>query len=329
MDLTGLPTLATYTTAKRPDDGLVPSEPIRIENVLVEERVPPAGLDLYANYVGKQSISDLNEWNSQHKDFVVDEIEISATDVKDPWTFRYENSDNQLPLVDQRLILVRVESAAWPCDLNGATFEIVRDHIAAMASPDKAKKQTAHDFLIRFLAIWNAKRDKRPLFATLEIEVADILQDPNPAWAEALRDRLGLGHYSPVPGAPPVPIFLMCYPLQVVYDAHANHGAPAVPTMLDGSLNDFFFPSPVPGPNGDQNPCLGHALNLKAITAVNNYKMGIELLHKCIDYQPEHLFRAGEIALPFTMPVMRARQFHLPWLRLYRDRDDFGNGVLP
>jgi hypothetical protein len=328
MDLTALPTLATYTAAKRLAGSFEPSEQIRIENVLVEERVPTAGLKLYSNYVGNNPVPDLDEWNSQHKDFVIDEVEIAAHDHKEPWTFRPENISNHLPVVDRRLILVRVESAEWPCKLNGTPFEVVRTHIEAMSSPDKHKAEAANNFLVRFLATWNEKRDKRPLFATLELEIDDILQDPSPAWAEALRDRLGLGHYSPIAGAAPIPIFLMHYPLQVVYDAHADLGAPTIPTMLDGALNDFFFPSPVPGVNGDQNPCLGHALNLKAITDENDYQLGIELLHKCIDYRPEHFFRAGMIAAPFTMPVMRARQFHLPWLRLVRDRDDFGNGVL-
>ena len=47
-------------------------------------------------------------------------------------------------------------------------------------------------------------------------------------------------------------------------------------------------------------------------------------LHPRIDYRPEHFYRAGVIAEPVTMPLAWARGFHLPWVRLYAERDDFG-----
>jgi hypothetical protein len=48
------------------------------------------------------------------------------------------------------------------------------------------------------------------------------------------------------------------------------------------------------------------------------------LLHPKIDYKPEHFLKVGVISRPFTMPLQRARDFHLPWLQLESGRDDFG-----
>lgn len=235
---------------------------------------------------------------------------------------------DHLPLVDRRINLIRVEDARWPCSLNSTTFEEVSAHIAALSSTDRSQSDAAENFLTRFVATWNVERDKRPLFVTTELEIDDILQDTSPAWAERLRDRLGLGHLSPAAGAASIPVFVMRYPLEEIYAAHSAKGEPAIPTLLDGTLNDFFFPSPIPGPEADANPCLGHSLNLATVTSENDYKLGVELLHKRIDYLHEHFFRTGIIANPFTMPLERARSFHLPWLRLYRDREDFGLGVM-
>ncbi|QFY41206.1 hypothetical protein F6R98_00090 [Candidatus Methylospira mobilis] len=301
---------------------------MRLQNLLVEERVSTEGLTLYANYLDGGPISDLDDWGSRHADFAVEEIEIGFADALEPWTFRAGNAANRLPLVDRRINLIRVEDAGWPCRLNSTSFEEVSHHIEALSAAGRGKAEIADHFLTRFLTTWNAERDKRPSFVTTELEVEDILQDAAPGWAEKLRDRLGLGHYSPMAGAAPIPVFIMRYPLEEVYSTHDEQGQPSIPTLLDGRLNDFFFPSPLPGPNPDPNPCLGHTLNLTPVDDENDYKLGVELLHRRIDYRPEHFYRTGIIANPLGMPLERARRFHLPWLRLSRDREDFGKGVM-
>jgi len=65
-------------------------------------------------------------------------------------------------------------------------------------------------------------------------------------------------------------------------------------------------------------------VNLTPVDTESDYAMGCELLHPRIAYRPEHFYRAGIIAEPVTMPLARARGFHLPWVRLYAERDDFG-----
>lgn len=106
-------------------------------------------------------------------------------------------------------------------------------------------------------------------------------------------------------------------------DSLKDNGHPAVPTVLDGGLNPYFFPSPMPGPEAEP-PYYGHTLNLTAVAHENDYRIGVELLHPRIEYRPEHLYKVGVIARPFAMPLEQARRFHLPWLCLYTNRDDFG-----
>ena len=175
------------------------------------------------------------------------------------------------------------------------------------------------DFLNGVVKRWNSERDKRPMFATTELEVEDVINDDSSDWAEQLRDRLGLGHHSPM--GSPIEIVLMRYTVQDVLDSLAGEGYPAIPTVLDSGMSPYFFPSPIPKHN---NPYYGHTVNLTHVDNDNNYTIGVELLHPRIDYKPEHFFKMGVIARPFEMPLERARRFHLPWLRIRSERDDFG-----
>lgn len=149
MDLALLPTFSGYAYAKLSDVATEASERARIENLVVEERVPAIGLDLYASYLAGSPVSDLDDWNSRHKDFILAELEIGPGDSLEPWTFRPANAANHLPLVDRRINLVRVEDASWPCSLNSTTFEVVSAHIEALSSAERGKSDAAATFLAR------------------------------------------------------------------------------------------------------------------------------------------------------------------------------------
>ncbi|MFZ2854670.1 MAG: hypothetical protein WAZ34_11250 [Rhodocyclaceae bacterium] len=325
MQIAALPTIEDFAFRAQDDSKTRSEERGRIENLLMDERPPLVGVTLYAKYLSGIPVADGDDWQNRHNNFVTEELEIGQEETSEPWTFRADNVANHLPLVDRRINLIRVEDVRWPCDLSHITFEELQEKLKVWRGGDAAARAQAGDFLQRFLATWNEKRDKRPLFATTELEVDDLLADTSNSLAERLRDRLGLGHYSPIGGSPPIPVLIMRYPLE---ESLGDNRVPAVPTLLDGKLNDHFFPSPFPGTNADPIPGLGHSLNLAPVISENDYRLGVELLHPHFDYRLEHFFWSGHIANPVTMPLERARSFHLPWLRLQRDRDDFGAGVV-
>lgn len=328
MQLADLPTLEDYARRTLGDPAVLPEDRVRIENLLMDERPPQVGVALYASYLAGDPVVDGDDWNNRHNNFASEEIEIDPAESRSPWSFRPENGVNHLPLVDKRINLIRVENANWPCGLRHEPFDKVVAQLAALRGTDASKRAEAEDFFKGFMATWNEDRDSRPLFATTELEVEDIVADTSASLAERLRDRLGLGQYSPSAGTAPIPVLIMRYPLEEAFAAVKGQGAPAVPTLLDGKLNDYFFPSPFPGPKADPNPCMGHSLNLAPVASENDYKLGVELLHPRFDYRAEHIFWCGYIANPVAMPLARARSFHLPWLRLQRDRDDFGLGIV-
>lgn len=296
-------------------------ERAKIENFLWDERPGDAAVDLYANRLGTGAVADLDDWHGRHNNFLKREIQIGRGKPEIPLTFRAINDLNRLRLIEPSLYLIRVEEATWPCDLAGIAVEDLRSHIEQFAKGDDAAK----DFLKGLASRWNAKRDQRPLFATTELEVEDLLDDRSD-WAERLRDRLGLGHYDPAYAGKPVEIVLMRYTVQEVLDSLDNGvGHPAVPTLLDGGLNPFFFPTPFPSEEGEAGADFrGHTLNLSPVAGKNEYSMGVEMLHPSIAYQPEHFYRVGVIANFVALPLEKARAFHLPWLQLNFGRDDFG-----
>jgi hypothetical protein len=298
------------------DTAIDAEERAHIENFLLDERPPQKGIDLYAKRLKNKPITGLDNWVDRHRNFTAEEVNLGVMETAQPWTFRAENEINRLRNIEPNLHLIRVEDANWLCDSIGITCTDLETNIKAFEKGDTK----ARDFLNGVVKRWNAERDKRPMFATTELEVDDIVNDDADDWAEQLRDRLGLGHYSPL-ASRPNEIILMRYTVQEVLDSLAGEGYPAIPTVLDSNMSPYFFPSPIPKHN---NPYYGHTVNLADIADDNDYSMGVELLHPRIDYQPEHFFKMGVIARPFTMPLERARRFHLPWLQLHSERDDFG-----
>lgn len=128
----------------------------------------------------------------------------------------------------------------------------------------------------------------------------------------------------------------MVYPLQDIIEGcrPAWDGRVAVPTVLDGDLFEYFFPSPIaPNPNaaGEHYP-VGRTLNLSEGLDVNNYGdfMGTEILHPCFDYQPRHCWAVGYIDRPLAadLPLPERRRCHLEWIRLWADHETFGDGIL-
>ena len=168
-----------------------------------------------------------------------------------------------------------------------------------------------------FFEQWNQRRDVRPAFAAFYDEVREEADSGD--WPHLLRDRLGLGHYGHVGGAP-LPVALMRYSLADVFEVQNQHRLPtacAVPTVLDGGMHEFFFPVPRERPYGATLHLVpSHGSDLTA-----------EILHCRIDYRREHLWKLDWIKRPHRMNTVQlrtARDQHLQALQVVCNRDDFG-----
>jgi hypothetical protein len=322
MDLTRFPTLQAYFADRLADASTDPDERAQLENFALDERPAAESQQTYNGHLGTRPLTTLDSWQNRHnRVHLKKELQLDLSNTRRPLTFRPENDANRLPRVGPNLYLVRLEGAAWPCSLlAGASPEKVRAAIKTLDKDDGKSR----DYLQRLSVEWNRQRDQRPQYATTWEEVDDILADEtSPDWAEHLRDRLGLGDYDPGAGGEPIPVLLMRYTVAEASAVWEGQGHPAVPTMLDGPLSRFFYPTPIPALDCHE-AVYGHTLNLAPVAAENDYSMGVELLHPRFDYRPGHFYRVGYIKRPIGLSLEKARSFHLPWLRLRYGRDDFG-----
>ncbi len=265
MDSRTIPNLQGYLEAASASDDT--EEQACAQNFLLDERPPVAAVDLYRPNFTTGLVSDLDDWYERHGDFAKEHLYIDPDESHEPYTFRPVNSRNRMTEIDKRLNLIRVEKAADSCMLRGHSFEEVSAQVDAYRSGDAA----AGDFLQGLCDAWNAERDKRPVYVTTEIEVEDILADGIDDWAVQLRDRLGLGHLDPGPAGRPIEILVMRYTVAEMVAGLEGKGDPAIPTVLDGGLSCYFFPSPPPGPGAGDSAVYGRTVNLAPVASESHY----------------------------------------------------------
>ena len=215
--------------------------------------------------------------------------------------------------------LVRLEALEWPLaklwNMDFDKFDAL--HRTAKSSPDSSAA------LSQLLSEWNRQRDNRPLFAAFLDEIKDELESTD--WPHLMRDRLGLGHYSPNLGDK-IPVALMRYSLQEVLEFQVAHKLPAacaLPTTLDGGMHEYFFPVP------NEHP-YGATLHL---APGKSDLLTAEIIHCRIDYTVKHLWKLGWIEKPHALvdgdeatrfaSLRVARDLHLMQLRIDGERDDF------
>ncbi len=161
---------------------------------------------------------------------------------------------------------------------------------------------------------WNAsvRRDHRPSFVAFEAELKDDLAAPD--WAGRLCVRLGLGHY--FCGSAHI-LALMRYQIGDVLATCNGQIGFCAPTALDGGLFEYFHPSP-------HNCDWGFAAILDA--SAGDDALVAELLHRRIDYRPEHLWRVGTVnCTPVAdAELLPLRNAHVGRLRRQSGRNDFG-----
>lgn len=306
----------------------------------MEQRLPASLRSIYRGYFGPDALADLDEWRSRHRDFLEDHVQRTGT-AAHPWTFGPENDGNRKP--QDAITVLRVESLGGAISLSKSKLSPteVEQWVRKLRTGTLEERKTAQTVLtMGLISEWNRKRDRRPQFATNLAGVEDLLPaDPwagkDWGWLSDLRDHLGLGGYVPKPNGEPFPVLIMVYPLA---DVSAGCSPPwdgrvAVPTVLDGDLFQYFFPSPIaPDPTaaGEHYP-VGRTLNLTPGLAANDYgdRMGTEFLHPCFDYQPEHCWAVGYIDRPLApaLSLSERRRNHLDWVRLWSGNEHFGDGL--
>jgi len=160
----------------------------------------------------------------------------------------------------------------------------------------------------------------RPAFVAFKSEVAPDLGEPD--WLLRLRNRLGLGHYSPMPGQRQR-FALMEYLVKDVVaewrplEMRGAHRPFAFPTVLESQGSAYFFPSPQELPSS-----FAVDLGGPGRTFIR------EMLHIRITYIPDHLTKVGELVGPLApFQLGFVRDGHLEQLRRESGRVDFGSDM--
>ncbi|PXW95918.1 hypothetical protein C7444_108178 [Sphaerotilus hippei] len=323
MNLANVASLQSLIRARRSEPALPAGERALYENFAIEERVTAARLHRYAHTLGAAPLSNLDAFWQQHRVRYLDEHQFVEKDEGSvPDTFNAALSGpNFWTGIDDNVVLYRLEQVSWA--LKGSSVdqaELERSVRDATTNPGPMP-DAARTLLQRVVDEWNNRRNLYPSFATTSDEVTDLLAQPD--WVDRLRDHLGLGHLNPAPGRTEA-VLLMRYTVKEVHAARAARTQGfCIPTVLDGTLNPWFFPTParagIEGAVYEQ----GRAVNLAPARTESDYRMGLELIHSYLDYRPEHIVRWGLISRPHQADLAQQRRWHLSWLQLNCDRDDF------
>lgn len=224
------------------------------------------------------------------------------TGLEEPHTFIDQLEPNGVGTIDEAQLIVRLESLARPLMAFGCSFEELSE----------ALDEADSDFLAEFCEVWNDSRDLRPAFSTLLSEVTEELAEPE--WEEALRDKLGLAHYSPL--SDPEPVALCRYSVREVL-REATTGFPiTMPTVLDSDPWEYYFPAP-------KSLGFGRAMALRPCNSDEELK--VEFLNSRVTYRHEHIWRVGQIRVPApTFDLSDLRERHLLALQIASNDENFG-----
>lgn len=328
MNLASVVPLQALVRARRTDSALPVDERAIYENFATEERVAEARLALYGGALAGTPCANLDAFWQQHRQRYLDEYQFVEKDEGEvPHTFDANlNGANFWPGIDDNVVLYRLEQVSWAlgkgCSVDETELRQAVEQAAA-ARPGVIPPD-ARIRLQRMVDEWNERRNLYPSFATTHDEIADLLTEPD--WADRLRDHLGLGHLHPTPGRTEAVLLMRYTAKEVRQERAARQQGFCIPTVLDGTLNPWFFPTPAHAGTEGAVYEQGRAVNLAPAHTESDYgeNMGMELIHSYLTYKPEHIVRWGQISRPHSADLAQRRGWHLSWLQLNCDRDDFG-----
>lgn len=184
----------------------------------------------------------------------------------------------------------------------------------------------ARGIIDQFLDRWNAFDERPPAFAGFVFDVKEDLAERD--WADRLRRRFGMGHLHVVKKGDDIPVMLLRYTVDAVRKAAARFCAPdsaiRIPTVLESSLYEYFYPSPAP---------LAYGRTLHLDGGQDPDRETCEVVHLPVNVDISHVvgvdLLTGPIYDSFHGPVLaerlaRVRDDHLEVLRFQTGCDDFG-----
>lgn len=290
-------------------------------NYLFDERVSAARQGGYESVL-KLSAADLRIWRGRHKDYLCRNVYVSRGHV--PETFTAINAEAHLRELDTAQWVVRLERFDEVLDGLQTDLATVAEQLAALRG-ENTEKRMARAFLEELCQHWNGevRRQVRPTFGAflddVETEIAPV------DWPNRLRNRLGLAHYHVPAGGQPIAVALTRYRVKDVLTAADGNEqeAFAVPTVLDSEINAHFFPAPRQ---------IGFGRTLALEPDGDCERLAAEILHRRIEYTPDHLLKVGWVTTPIPphatgAALSRLRNGHLFCLRYESGLDDFGSHI--
>ncbi len=236
------------------------------------------------------------------------------TRLRDPDTFHSDNAPAAYHGMEDNVLLVRLEMIREALDASHVSFA---DLQRAMSPLPQHRNPDQLATIRTFVDGWNGWADLRPQFAARYEEVKADTEASD--WAERLRTKLGLAHFSPR-GSAPLRVALMIYRASdVVRTCARRAGIVHIftrPTAIDQPPWQHFFPVPT---NMEGGRCM------PLVSSPARGKLFCEILHPKFDYRPDHLIKVGELTTPAPEEGLKAlRNWHLARLRQVSGESDFG-----
>lgn len=296
-------------------------------NYLFEERIAADRQRAYEDDFAPAR-TDLKAWKESHNGrYCYSKIMMAGNQT--PETFSEINRAAFLTGLEESQHVVRLECLDGVLKGSGLTLAELAEHLEIWRerkkpSDDKVTVEDAKAVLEDFCQKWNNERDNRPMFAAFYDEIKEDIEAPD--WTSRVRDRLGLSHYDVLYPEKNIPVALMLYPVSKILKGlkkEEKERAFAVPTVLDGDLNTHFFPTPA-------SANYGRTLDLEPDP--NCERLVSEILHRRIDYAPDHFLKFGEISTPIPphargKALAALRNQHLFCLRYETGMEGFGEDI--
>jgi hypothetical protein len=295
-----------------PGNSRFPARNFRLEQDIQDSRIKSYSSRI-GNFVGTvQPLEALERFNLYHNQYLdrcvnsgarMDRFDTTAGDC--PETFQLGLRLNEFGYSEDNLLLIRLEATSFIARIAGvSTLDLHR--LATEVAEDVRNgvgnlgtEEELGDILFR----WQEYLDNRPTFAAFWDDAQSVLADPQPGWAEEVRDRLGLSHLDPISrkAGAEIDVIVFRYPVRLIpRDARAGARLLLRPTVLDGGLSEAFCTAPA-----------GSGVGCTVDLAGRNDRAWQEIIHPSIEMRPEHVWAAGTIKASAPEDLGGPRALHL------------------